>query len=221
MPNHHEPEPDTGHQAISNTDTSSTPGTLGGYPPLPAVSWIDQPVQVSFTGEPLDDGLPFGNTITVGVVDHATNPGFDTSSTEAAAEREWAADTDTRPLVRLDANYKSTRPGPFPVDLTRTAAVGLVAALLAAVEDTFHLSRVGSLRATEALALLDDLAAVDEALLDLRAHAVTDLAQAPDRAAAARALHMPTTPHATIPPVSEPSTGDAEGDAGPTTGGAR
>ncbi len=197
MTNHHEPEPNepnTGHQTISNTDTSGMPGTPVGYPPLPAVSWIDQPVQVSFTGEPLDDDLPFGNTITVEVLDYATNPGFDTSSTEAAAEREWAADTDTRPLVRLDANYKATRPGPHPVDLTRRAAVALVAALLAAVEDTFHHTRVGSLRATEALALLDDLAAVDEALLDLRAHAVSDLAAAPERAEAGRAAEASDDP---------------------------
>ncbi len=200
-------EPTTGHDTTTDTaSTTDTPSTTDTQttsdaettaaaaqaatvdPPLPSAWWVDERLHMAFTGEPSDeDGLSFGNTVTVEVVDHAANPGFDTGSPDAAAEREWAADVDTRPLVRIDTNYKPSRPGPHPVDLTRRAALALAAAVLAAVEDTFHHARVGSLRATEALALLDDLAAVDEALLELRTHAVYDLGQAPERAEAARA----------------------------------
>ena len=60
-----------------------------------------------------------------------------------AAEAEWAADHGERQLIRVDTNYKTTRLGEHPVDLSRTDAVRLAAAVLEAVEDTFHYSRVG------------------------------------------------------------------------------
>jgi hypothetical protein len=77
--------------------------------------------------------------------------------------------------VRVDTNYKPTRVGEHPVDLGRNEAAGLAAALLEAIEDTFHYGRVGELRAIEAAQLLSALDEVDYALANLRAHALDDL----------------------------------------------
>lgn len=92
-------------------------------------------------------------------------------------EATWVADHVERHLVQLDTNYKPTRPGPHPVRLTRPASVRLAATLLRAVGDTFESCRVGELRTAEAIELLRALSDVDEALLELRAHAVEDLAR--------------------------------------------
>jgi hypothetical protein len=54
-------------------------------------------------------------------------------------EAMWAADFGERQLVRVDTNYKATRRGEHPVDLSRPDAARLAAAVLEALEDTFHL----------------------------------------------------------------------------------
>lgn len=90
-------------------------------------------------------------------------------------EAEWAADYGERQLVRVDTNYKPTRLGQHPVDLGRAEAAGLAAAVLEAIEDTFHYGRVGELRAAEAAQLLSALDEVDHALANLRSHALGDL----------------------------------------------
>jgi hypothetical protein len=90
-------------------------------------------------------------------------------------EGEWAADYGDRQLVRVDTNYKPTRPGEHPVDLSRPDAARLAAAILEATEDTFHYGRVGELRADEAAQLLSALEEVDYALANLRSHALGDL----------------------------------------------
>ena len=176
-------------------DTPQATGAAAAWPewlPLPAP---DEPLRIVFTGEPVDEVVLLGNTITIEVVE-APNPGFADQMVDGD-EGAWAADTATRRLVRFDANYKSTRPGPHPVDLTRQTAAALAAAVLLAVEETFHYSRVGSLRAAEALALLAALEEVDTALLDLRSHALSDLTHAPGRAAGSD----PTSSTAQEPPT--------------------
>ena len=157
-----------------------TPWAAGGAPPWPA--WIplpapDEPLRIVFTGEPIDEIVSPSNTIIVEVVE-APKPGFTADSVDDGEMGAWAADTATRQLVRFDANYKATRPGPHPVDLSRKTAVELAATVLMAVEETFHNTRVGGLRAAEALALLASLEEVDAALLDLRSHALSDLTRA-------------------------------------------
>ena len=90
-------------------------------------------------------------------------------------EAEWAADYGDRQLVRVDTNYKATRAGEHPVDLSRPDAARLAAAVLEAIEDTFHYGRVGELRVVEAAQLLSVLDEVDYALAQLRSHALGDL----------------------------------------------
>ncbi|WP_436493413.1 hypothetical protein [Actinokineospora sp. HUAS TT18] len=87
----------------------------------------------------------------------------------------YADQFGTRHLVEIDTNYKATRVGQHPVRLTRGDAVALAAHVLAATEDTFHMSRVGRLRAAEAAALLGELDRVEYALQELRDHALEDL----------------------------------------------
>jgi hypothetical protein len=70
---------------------------------------------------------------------------------------DYADARDQRELVEIDTNYKDTRPGEYPVRLTRTAAIKLADHVLKAAEDTFHYGRVGRLRATEAAELLHAL----------------------------------------------------------------
>lgn len=142
--------------------------------PMPA---LEAPVRTVFTGEPVDGDWPLGNTVTVEVIE-TDNPSFVADTAQARDEAEWGADGYTRPLVRIDTNYKESRPGPHPVELTRQVTVDLAAALLTAVEDTFHRSRYGRLTAAEALALLRRLDGVDAAVLELRAHTIADLTEA-------------------------------------------
>ena len=125
------------------------------------------PYESSFEGVALDGS--WANTVsvtTVSVFDPTERPEDDA---------EWAADYDKRQLVRVDTNYKPTRLGEHPVDLGRNEAAGLAAALLEAIEDTFHYGRVGELRAIEAAQLLSALDEVEYALTNLRAHALDDL----------------------------------------------
>lgn len=169
----------------SNDDTTSS---TAGQPAEQAVSWsaaLHAPVRISLTGEPMDAYLPLRNELTVEVVERA-NAGFTDDTEQARDEVIWVADTFNRSLVRVDTNYKSTRPGEYPVELTRADAVELATAVLRAVDDTFDPDRVGSLRAAEALELLQRLADLDMTLADLRWHALDDLANAPARAARAR-----------------------------------
>ena len=63
--------------------------------PMPA---LEAPVRVVFTGEPVDDDWPLGNTITVEVIE-TDNPSFVADTAQAREEAEWAADSYTRPLV--------------------------------------------------------------------------------------------------------------------------
>jgi hypothetical protein len=69
-------------------------------------------------------------------------------------------------------NTASHRDAP-PV--ARVDAIQLAAHVLAATEDTFHYTRCGQLRATEAAALLRALDQVDAVLSGLRQHALEDL----------------------------------------------
>lgn len=88
---------------------------------------------------------------------------------------DYADQTEQRQLVEVDTNYKPTRPGQHPVLLSRPDAIQFAAHVLAAVEDTFHYSRIGRLRAVEAAELLRLLPEVEGALAQLRAHALDDL----------------------------------------------
>lgn len=94
---------------------------------------------------------------------------------EPEADHGYADQHGARHLVEIDTNYKPSRPGQHPVRLTRADAVHLAAHVLTATEDTFHFSRVGSLRAVEAAELLQALTEVEHALTQLRSHALEDL----------------------------------------------
>jgi hypothetical protein len=125
------------------------------------------PYETSFEGTAPDG--EWANSVlvtTVAVYDPTERP---------EQEAEWAADYEDRQLVRVDTNYKPTRQGEHPVDLSRTDAARLAAAILDATEDTFDHGRVGELRAAEAAQLLSALEEVDYALANLRSHALGDL----------------------------------------------
>jgi hypothetical protein len=169
-------EPHDPHQHDPDEPEAGAPADEPPPWPMPA---LEAPVRMVFTGEPVDDDWPLGNTVTVEVIE-SDNPSFVADTAQARDEADWA-DSYTRPLVRIDTNYKESRPGPHPVELTRLVTVDLVAALLAAVEDTFHRIRYGRLGSGEALALLQRLDGVDAALLELRAHTVADLTEAVDQ----------------------------------------
>src|SRR2546423_15336266 len=68
---------------------------------------------------------------------------------------DYADAGDQRELVEIDTNYKDTRPGECPVQLTRTAAIEFAEHVLTAAEDNFHYGRVGRLRAAEAAQALE------------------------------------------------------------------
>lgn len=144
----------------------TTPDTTTSWPDAP---W---PRQTSVEGYAPPGEWP--NTVTVTTVS-AYDPDLQQRADTHPDEAEWAADHADRQLVRVDTNYKPSRPGAQPVNLTRTGAVNLAAAVLEAIEDTFHYTRVGELRATEAAELLEALGEVDAALLQLREHTLGDL----------------------------------------------
>src|SRR5688572_13775737 len=134
---------------MSSDDETTNPA---GRDALPASGWdpswsgaFDAPVRVSLTGEPMEGDWPLSNEVTVEVVERA-NAAFTDDTEQARDEVEWAADTFNRSLVRIDTNYKLTRDGQHPVELTRADAVELATALLRAIDDTFNPDRVGSLR---------------------------------------------------------------------------
>ncbi|MGH2948691.1 MAG: hypothetical protein ACRDPC_20950 [Solirubrobacteraceae bacterium] len=125
------------------------------------------PYESSFQGVALDG--EWANTVTV------TTVALYDPTERPEEEAEWAADYGERQLVRVDTNYKPARMGQHPVDLARAEAAGLAAAVLEAIEDTFHYGRVGELRAAEATQLMTALDEVDYALANLRSHALGDL----------------------------------------------
>jgi hypothetical protein len=79
-----------------------------------------------------------------------------------------------RQLVWIATGYKPHREE-NPVDLSRLGAIELARAVLEALEDTFHYTRVGRLRPAEATELLVDLGDIEVALASLREHALGDL----------------------------------------------
>lgn len=121
---------------------------------------------VSVTATVRYDPLTDGEAARVHRAQRQAGEGGDESDADCGGDRH---------LVRIEANYKSTRPGEYPVDLTRVDAACFVAAVLEAVEDTFPDSGVGGLRATDAAALLRALGGVDLALSQLRERALGDL----------------------------------------------
>lgn len=106
-----------------------------------------------------------------------------TEWTEESAAQPTAQDTASDyadqhgdlQLVLVDTNYKETRSGEHPVRLTRLAALELATHVILATEDTFHYSRVGRLRATQAAELLHAVDTLQQALQNLREHALQDL----------------------------------------------
>lgn len=96
-------------------------------------------------------------------------------SLDEEADLYYADSFGHRELVKLDTNYKPTRPGNHPVCLTRADAIRLAAALLEATEDTFNVHRCGALHPRSAAALLQQLEEVDGALFELRQAALGDL----------------------------------------------
>ncbi len=156
---HHDPE------AADRDDT----GAAG--PAAFAPSW--RPFQTAIEGLASSSDWPVGNTVSV----RASSVYLPHLDTTRGADDAVTDDDDlgVRQVVRVDTNYKPTRPGQHPVELSRVAAIELAAAVLTAVEDTFHYSRVGRLRPREAVEVLRAVEAVDAALLELRSHALNDL----------------------------------------------
>ncbi|MQA12833.1 MAG: hypothetical protein GEV09_01320 [Pseudonocardiaceae bacterium] len=147
-------------------DPSTTPTRLARDKP-------PRPYQASFEGYAAGESWP--NTLTVTAVS-VPNPQPGHTTTEDGDERDAAdAAADERQLVCIDTNYKPTRPGQHPVHLTRSDGARFVAAVLEALEDTFHYARVGGLRAVEAAELLRAIEEVDVVLFQLREHALGDL----------------------------------------------
>ncbi|GAA4427168.1 hypothetical protein GCM10023148_30880 [Actinokineospora soli] len=160
----------TDQQPVNPQPTETARDRLNNYTPPPLT-----PFQVAIEGwSPNPDSFEFWpNSVRVEAVE-----GYQHRDTDQAAdETEWeyADNHGTRQLVEIDTNYKPSRDSEHPVRLTRTDTVQLAAHLLTAVEDTFHFSRVGRLRATEAAELLRALTEVGHALDDLRSHALDDL----------------------------------------------
>ncbi|MGW4829757.1 hypothetical protein ACWEOG_19395 [Amycolatopsis japonica] len=91
-----------------------------------------------------------------------------------AADTMYADHGALRHLVEIDTHYKPDRPGPYPVRLTRVDALRLVDAVLAAVDDTFNIGRVGALRPAEATELLAFVREAADRLARLREHAEAD-----------------------------------------------
>lgn len=150
--------------------------TAGQLPPRPPL----QPFRYSAAGwSPRDDphsgdAEDWPNTVAVEAVERCAAELLEGDVGDDVGDG-YADFGDVRHLVQVDTNYKDTRAGQHPVDLTRVGAVHLAAALLEATEDTFHFGRVGGLRAVEAAELLGALELVDAALANLRSHALQEL----------------------------------------------
>jgi len=148
-------------------------------PPLPPAG----PFETWIEGAPTCGDWDWGNTVSVGTITcylpgqavcGAANEPDD--NPEEDPDASWFADSHgERQLVQIDTNYKAGPESEYPADLTRTAAAALAVAVLTAIEDTFHRTRLGQLRPGEAAELLHSLEEVDYALASLRSHALTDL----------------------------------------------
>lgn len=128
--------------------------SMEGWNPYP-----DDPAPVDICDWP--------NTVSISVVTVCGAPTLD--------DNDYADAGEQRELVEIDTNYKDTRPGEYPVRLTRTAAIDLTDHVLKAAEDTFHYGRVGRLRATEAAQLLQTIERMQATLQNVREHALQDL----------------------------------------------
>ncbi|OXM44943.1 hypothetical protein CFP71_39525 [Amycolatopsis thailandensis] len=137
------------------------------YVPLPAFSTSFE----GWTPNP-EDLEQWANSVRVEVVE-GYDPTFTSEVTDG--DMEFADYGEARQLVEIDTNYKPTRDSEHAVRLTRSDAVKLAAALLEAVEDTFHYSRCGRLRPSEAKDLLDTIRDTEHQLAELRDHALNDL----------------------------------------------
>ncbi len=120
----------------------------------------------------------WANTVAVSTISR-WDPAIDAEAAKLPSDAGWPdwADWGERQLVRIATGYKPGREE-NPVDLTRVDAAKLAGAVLEAIEDTFHYTRVGRLRANEATQLLTALTTVDSQLAELRSHAISDLAAA-------------------------------------------
>jgi hypothetical protein len=138
-----------------------------------------KPFSASFEGYTAT-AADWPNTVTVESV-----TGYDPTHAETDEGETYADANGNCELVEIDTNYKASRPGEYPVRLTRGDAINLAGAVLRATEDTFHFTRCGQLRPTEAAELLRALEDVEHQLADLRAHALSDLLADADVAAEA------------------------------------
>lgn len=161
------------HQTTPDATTApAEPAPFAGFKPYEAAIEGWTPGDPNNTADLLTD---WPNSVAVTTIEGWSSITPDTESPDEA-EEEYADNAYGRQLVEIDTNYKPTRTSEHPVRLTRTQTIALAVHLLEATEDTFHGARVGRLRATEAAELLQALGAVDAALLDLREHALGDLA---------------------------------------------
>ena len=135
------------------------------------------PYEQHFVGTVFSEG-EWANALVVSTLSR-WDPAIDSEAAELPSDAEWSdwADSGDRQLVRIATGYKPGREE-NPVDLTRVDAAKLAGAVLEAIEDTFHYTRVGRRRANEATELLSALTMVDYQLAELRSHAISDLAEA-------------------------------------------
>lgn len=147
---------------MNENPTTGDGAEIGGYRP-------QRPFETAFDGWRAT--REWSNTVTV-----RHTLGYDPErEQDPGDDAEWWADGADRHLVEIDTNYKATRPGQHPVQLTRGDAARLASAVLQAVGDTFHYLRAGRLRPTEAVELLRALEDVEGHLAELRSHALSDL----------------------------------------------
>ncbi|MFJ8912329.1 hypothetical protein [Amycolatopsis sp. NPDC102389] len=141
------------------------------------------PFTASFEGWSADPDDPclWPNTVTVEAFETwaSTTTGYLDAAEDIYPDRGnthylYADRGNTRHLVEIDTNYKPDRTSAYPVRLTRVDALRFADAVLAAVDDTFNVARVGGLRPAEARELLPFVDKVAERLAKLREHAVAD-----------------------------------------------
>jgi hypothetical protein len=141
----------------------------------PPVYQPPTPFSASLSGWTSGGPEDWPNIITVRVITAWQARDTDPTDAEIADSERYADAAGEQHLLQIDTNYKDTRPGEHPVRLTRTDAIRLAAHILTATEDTFHFTRAGALRASEATDVLLALEQVDIALAELRSHALGDL----------------------------------------------
>ena len=129
------------------------------------------PYEAYITGEPAGDDGWAHNSVSVSPTTTWTDLADPAAGDDDA---DWADGNGARQLVRIATGYKPGREE-NPVLLSRLAAVDLVDTILQVLDETFHYSRVGRLRAGEAAELLTRLEDLDHQLAELRSHALGDL----------------------------------------------